>query len=63
MKAITIKQPWASLIAAGLKDIENRTWKTNFRGRVLIHAAKVSVKDGWNANKESFQTQVQTLRR
>lgn len=44
MKAITIKQPWASLIAAGLKDIENRTWKTNFRGRVLIHAAKVSVK-------------------
>ena len=49
MKAITIKQPWASLIAAGLKDIENRTWKTNFRGRVLIHAAKVSVKDGWSA--------------
>ena len=38
MKAITIKQPWASLIVSGLKDIENRTWKTNFRGRVLIHA-------------------------
>lgn len=40
MKAITIKQPWASLIVSGLKDIENRTWKTNFRGRVLIHAGK-----------------------
>lgn len=39
MKAITIKQPWAYLIAIGVKDIENRTWKTNFRGRVLIHAA------------------------
>lgn len=39
MKAITVKQPWASLIVHGIKDIENRTWKTNFRGRVLIHAA------------------------
>lgn len=38
MKAITVKQPWALLICAGIKDIENRTWKTNFRGRVLIHA-------------------------
>lgn len=39
MKAITIKQPWASLIVHGIKDIENRTWLTHFRGRVLIHAA------------------------
>jgi len=39
MKAITIKQPWASLIVEGVKDIENRPWKTNFRGRVLIHAS------------------------
>ena len=38
MKAITVKQPWASLIVEGIKDIENRTWKTNFRGRVLVHA-------------------------
>lgn len=40
MKAITVKQPWASLIVMGIKPIENRTWKTNFRGRVLIHAGK-----------------------
>lgn len=39
MKTITIKQPWASLIVEGVKDIENRTWPTKFRGRVLIHAA------------------------
>lgn len=39
MKAITIKQPWASLIAHGIKDIENRNWRTNFRGRVLIHSS------------------------
>lgn len=49
MKAITIKQPWANLIVSGLKDIENRTWKTNFRGRVLIHAAMAPVKEGWDA--------------
>lgn len=39
MKAITIKQPWASLIVHGIKNIENRSWRTNFRGRVLIHAS------------------------
>ena len=39
MKAITIRQPWASLIAEGIKDIENRTWTTKFRGRVLIHSS------------------------
>ena len=42
MKAITIKQPFASLIVEGIKDIENRTWKTNLRGRVLIHAGAKS---------------------
>ncbi|TDQ27647.1 ASCH domain-containing protein [Tenacibaculum caenipelagi] len=39
MKALSIKQPWASLIANGIKDIENRTWKTSFRGRIYIHSS------------------------
>ena len=39
MKALSIKQPWASLIAHGIKDVENRTWKTKFRGRILIHVS------------------------
>ncbi|KAA6348674.1 hypothetical protein EZS27_003907 [termite gut metagenome] len=39
MKALSEKQPFGYLICAGIKDIENRTWKTNFRGRVLIHAS------------------------
>jgi hypothetical protein len=44
MKALSIKQPWASLIAKGIKDVENRTWRTNFRGRIFIHASqKISV--------------------
>lgn len=48
MKAISIKQPWASLIAHGIKDIENRTWKCpqKYIGqRVLIHASKISIKE------------------
>lgn len=40
MKAITIKQPFASLIVEGLKEYEFRTWKTNYRGEILIHAGK-----------------------
>ena len=40
MKAITIKQPFASLIAAGIKEYEFRTWKTNYRGEILIHAGR-----------------------
>lgn len=39
MKTLSIKQPWAILIASGIKDIENRTWKTNYRGRIYIHAS------------------------
>ncbi len=40
MKVITIKQPFASLIAAGLKEYEFRTWKTKYRGEIYIHAGK-----------------------
>lgn len=40
MKVITIKQPFASLIAAGVKEYEFRTWKTKYRGDILIHAGK-----------------------
>jgi hypothetical protein len=40
MKAISIRQPWAWLIIHAGKNIENRTWRTDIRGRVLIHAAK-----------------------
>ena len=40
MKALTLTQPWASLTAIGAKRIETRSWKTPYRGRLLIHAAK-----------------------
>ncbi len=38
MKALTIRQPWASLIIEGGKDIENRSRATKVRGWVLVHA-------------------------
>jgi hypothetical protein len=38
LKALSIRQPWAWLIVSGHKDIENRGWNTNFRGRILVHA-------------------------
>lgn len=40
MKALSIMQPWAWLIVSGQKDIENRSWSTTFRGRILVHAGK-----------------------
>lgn len=39
-KAISVQQPWAWAIIHGGKDVENRTWKTNYRGPLLIHAGK-----------------------
>lgn len=40
MKALTIHQPFASLIAAGAKHFETRSWPTKYRGKIAIHAAK-----------------------
>jgi hypothetical protein len=40
--ALSLKQPWAALVVSGRKTIEVRKWATAIRGRVLIHAAKVS---------------------
>lgn len=47
MLALSIRQPWAWLIVHGGKDIENRDWKTNVRGRILVHASKGMTHDEW----------------
>lgn len=39
MKALTLTQPWATLVAIGAKRIETRSWKTTYRGTLAIHAA------------------------
>lgn len=47
IKALTIRQPWAELILRGRKPFELRTWRTKYRGPLVIHAAaKV---DAWDA--------------
>lgn len=48
MKALSIRQPWAWLIAAGIKDVENRTWWTPVRGRIYIQAGKKFDEEGYN---------------
>jgi len=40
VKAITLTQPWATLVAIGAKRIETRSWRTHYRGPLAIHAAK-----------------------
>lgn len=46
LKVLTIQQPWAWAIAAGHKDIENRTWATDYRGPLAIHSSKTWDRDG-----------------
>ena len=41
LKCLSVRQPWAWLLVNGFKDIENRSWKTRYRGPLLIHASKV----------------------
>lgn len=38
-KALSIKEPWASMIRDGKKTIETRTWKTKYRGEIIICAS------------------------
>ena len=45
-KALTIAQPWATLVAIGAKQIETRSWQTNYRGDIAIHAGKGLVASG-----------------
>lgn len=43
--ALSLWQPWASLIAIGAKKIETRSWYTPYRGKLYIHAAKTKKHD------------------
>lgn len=40
MKALSLTQPWATLVAMGAKRIETRSWETSYRGPLAIHASK-----------------------
>lgn len=59
MKTITIKQPWAFLICSGVKDIENRTWATKVRGRVLVHASVKPIKFKFDIEGQATAKEIQ----
>jgi hypothetical protein len=46
IRALTVRQPWAALIVSGEKTVENRGWRTNYRGLLLIHAGSRPDPDG-----------------
>ena len=51
MKVLTVKEPWATLIVERYKEYEFRSWKTNYRGKILIHAGLTVEKE----NIEKFK--------
>ena len=54
MKVLSVKQPWAWLIVAGVKNVENRTWFTNYDGPLLIHAGKTWDHEGAERIRQEF---------
>ena len=56
VKIISVRQPWAWLIVAGHKDIENRTWRTSYRGPLLIHASLATEPDDFPMQREWIET-------
>ena len=53
MKALSIRQPYAWLIVNGVKDVENRSWSTKYRGVFYVHAAQTL--DGTRAERERLR--------
>jgi len=52
---ISIRQPYAWLIVQGIKPVENRTWATKFRGRILIHAGVAYPKGEYADDRETWE--------
>lgn len=52
MKALSITQPYAELIKNGTKKIETRSWKTNYRGTIYIHASSTKIPKASKENAE-----------
>lgn len=57
MKALSIRQPWAWLIVNGHKDIENRQWRTHFRGKIYVHASKGMTRDEYESARDIAEEQ------
>jgi len=46
VKVLSVRPPWGSFIVSGQKPVENRKWKSNYRGRLYIHSSKTFDEDG-----------------
>lgn len=51
VRAVSVARPWAGLIVRSGKDVENRTWPTSYRGRLVIHASQ-----RWDAHATDLAT-------
>lgn len=60
MKVLTIKQPWATLIMQKDKRFEFRSWKTSYRGNLLIHAGKTIDKEAMKRLKKYLPDEIPT---
>ena len=56
MKVLSVRQPWAYLIVAGYKPVENRRWSTTYRGPLLIHASLTTQPDDFPVQREWIKT-------
>ena len=52
MKVLSLTEPYATLIKNRIKTIETRSWKTNYRGKLYIHASKTKIPKKYKDNKE-----------
>lgn len=52
MKVLSLKEPWATLIKNKKKFIETRSWKTNYRGELYIHASLTKISKDIKDNLE-----------
>ena len=52
MKVLSLKEPYATLIKLGKKKIETRSFKTNYRGELYIHASSTKIPKVWKNNKD-----------
>ena len=61
MKLLTIKQPWASLICLGIKDVENRTWRQNclVGQKLLIMSSQAC--ENMDRTNQKWRTEYQRL--
>lgn len=52
MKVLSLTEPCATLINEGKKKIETRSWKTDYRGELYIHASSTKIPKNWKEDKE-----------